>query len=57
VEKMVIRTILSRILYYLGDIASKLPSNKYTAEAYQWLMCKSVTLDIHYKVWKKAEKE
>jgi len=51
------KTLLSRALYILGDITSKLPSSKLTAEAYQWLMCKSVELDPDYKVWEKAGKE
>jgi hypothetical protein len=45
------KTLLSKILYYLGNITYKL--NLY--RPYLWFMKKSVKLDLNYKVWQKTK--
>jgi len=50
-----IKTLLSYILYYIGDFFSKIAHWKWTADMYQWCMRKSLDYDMNEKVWKKQK--
>ena len=52
-NKMGINTLLACLFYYIGHIASKVPSS-YTYDLYQFAMRKSIEYNdlSEYKIWK-----
>ena len=46
---MHLRSMISLILYHMGDLCYKL---HLSPQMYQWLMNKSATLDKEHKIWK-----
>jgi len=51
------KTFLSKLLFNLGDLYSKLPEWLMWYSVYDWFMCKSYLLDEHEQVWTSKDEE